>query len=294
MTASYLVPAYSPTNACEPQEAVWWRQSLILLDNGLMQVDAIYVAPVKSMAVSRIHTAQVTPRGIAGDRAFFVVDARGRVLTQREWPAMVLIRARYDAIGERLSLSFPNGDELEATVVRGARLDGNFYGEPNCRGAAVDGPFDEALTEFAGQAVRLARVDADSHAFDCHPISLCSTASVAHLRSLPGAGAIDERRFRQNVYIAGVHGAHEEDTWIGRNVRVGGAVMRVVELDPRCVITTNNPDTGERDIDTLNLIASYRTDQPQKVNFGVYSTVVTPGAVTVGDSVTVVGSEVDP
>ena len=56
--------------------------------------------------------------------------------------------------------------------------------------------------------------------------------------------------------------------------------------DSRCVMTTQNPDSGESDLNTLELIASYRTDQPKEVNFGVYAGVIEAGEIAVGDDVT--------
>jgi uncharacterized protein YcbX len=50
-------------------------------------------------------------------------------------------------------------------------------------------------------------------------------------------------------------------------------------------VTTQNPDTGEVDLNTLKIIASYRTDQPKSANFGVYATVVEPGVAATGDEV---------
>ncbi|MEX0749852.1 MAG: MOSC N-terminal beta barrel domain-containing protein [Dehalococcoidia bacterium] len=248
-----------------------------------MKVEAIYVAPVKSLGLSRLERAEVTPRGIAGDRAFIIVYARGRVLTQRECAPMTRIVAAYDITADRLRLEFPDG-AVESNVVTGGTLEGSFYGSP-IKAKAVAGPFDDKLSVFAGQPLRLAKVDEHSHAFDAHPLSMCTAASVAHLRSIAAFAALDERRFRQNVYVSGASLAHEEDSWIGRNVRIGGATVGVLMRDSRCVITTHDPDTGETDIDTLKMIASYRTDQPKEVNFGVYCDVVTPGAIAVGDDV---------
>ena len=44
---------------------------------------------------------------------------------------------------------------------------------------------------------------------------------------------------------------HEEDEWNGRLLRVGEAVVRVGGPVPRCATTTRDPETGERDFDTL-------------------------------------------
>jgi uncharacterized protein YcbX len=56
----------------------------------------------------------------------------------------------------------------------------------------------------------------------------------------------------------------------------------------RCAGTTRHPDSGSVDLKTLSLIGDYRGRQESifgpGFNFGVYATVVTPGTVSVGDS----------
>ena len=46
----------------------------------------------------------------------------------------------------------------------------------------------------------------------------------------------------------------EEFDWLGRDIRIGEAVLRVRERITRCLATTVNPDTGERDADTLGAL----------------------------------------
>jgi uncharacterized protein YcbX len=80
--------------------------------------------------------------------------------------------------------------------------------------------------------------------------------------------------------------AHEEDEWNGRLVRFGDAVVRVGGAVPRCAVTTRDPDTGKRDLDTLHLIKRYRgVRDGEHIDFGVYGQVVEPGSVRVGDPV---------
>jgi len=117
---------------------------------------------------------------------------------------------------------------------------------------------------------------------------LLSTGSIDALRRSSGVAAFEARRFRPNVLVAGAERPHEEDEWLGASVRIGAAVIRVRMRDSRCVMTTLNPDTGEHDHDTLNMISSYRTDQPKEVNFGVYGTVVQAGEMAVGDEIHVI------
>jgi uncharacterized protein len=88
------------------------------------------------------------------------------------------------------------------------------------------------------------------------------------------------------IEIDGVR-PHEEDRWIGCSVEVGGAVVRVVRPDPRCVVTEQDPDTGIRDFDTRKAIRAYRPSPDRDANMGVYAEVVVPGPVAVGDLVSV-------
>ena len=57
----------------------------------------------------------------------------------------------------------------------------------------------------------------------------------------------------------------------------------------RCRVTTLDPDTGERDLQTLDAIAEYRADveTTEPLPFGVWCEVVQAGRVAVGDDVDV-------
>jgi hypothetical protein len=82
-------------------------------------------------------------------------------------------------------------------------------------------------------------------------------------------------------------GAHEEDTWIGRDVQIGGAVVQPVGDVGRCAVTKCDPDTGTSDLDTLGALARYRREgQTEPLPFGVYCEVMVPGRVRLGDAVT--------
>jgi uncharacterized protein YcbX len=86
--------------------------------------------------------------------------------------------------------------------------------------------------------------------------------------------------------VEGCAAPHEEDTWDGRRVRVGEAVVEVHGPVPRCVNTTRDPATGRRDLDTLRIIKEYRgLRDGDCLDFGVYAEVVEPGSARVGDPV---------
>ncbi|MFN3614937.1 MAG: MOSC domain-containing protein, partial [Rubrimonas sp.] len=77
-----------------------------------------------------------------------------------------------------------------------------------------------------------------------------------------------------------------ENDWIGREITVGAARLKVVEATGRCVATEANPLTGRRDAPVMQALraATGRTD------FGVYAAVVQGGDVAVGDPVTAGGA----
>ena len=118
-----------------------------------------------------------------------------------------------------------------------------------------------------------------------------SSASVVEVGMRGGfEGDLDGRRFRMTFELGGCT-AHEEDTWAGRPIRVGQARLRVYGQVPRCVVTTQHPDSGLKDFDTLKVIAAYRGLMPNRsgIPFGMYADVEEPGRVGVGDDVQVLG-----
>lgn len=247
-----------------------------------IRVNAVHLTPVKSLALRSVERARVTRGGIEGDRVFFIVDANGTVVSQREIPRLALVVPEYAPGTNLLTMRFPDGETIaESPEETQTGIDGNFYGT-EVAGTIAGGHFGEALSQFAGRPLRLAR--ARHRAFDVAPLSICSVASLAALSDVAGLD-VDARRFRQNIWLSGVD-AHGEDAWVGSDVRIGGVVARVLMRDSRCQMTTLNPDSGDADLDTLKLIASYRVDQPKQVNFGVYAGVTEAGEIAAGDEVT--------
>jgi uncharacterized protein YcbX len=250
----------------------------------VIRVEQMYVSPVKSLALAKIDRGYLDKPGIAGDRAFFLIDGDGDLLTQRECGKLVQVRASYDAGLDHLELRFPDGRGVAGVPEPREPVTTAFFAERPVEGQLVTGEWSEALSDFAGRDVRLVKADRAGSTFDGYPLSMCSTASVGALAQAAGEDAVDGRRFRQNIYLSGAS-AHEEDEWVGGEVRVGQALLRVKMRDSRCAVTTHSPETGEIDMNTLKIIASYRTDQPKEVNFGVYCTVAEPGEASVGDEV---------
>jgi uncharacterized protein YcbX len=108
-------------------------------------------------------------------------------------------------------------------------------------------------------------------------VSILSRASLDDLAARMGH-ALAPERFRGNLLLEGAE-PWAEFGWIGQDIRIGGAVLHVEERITRCSATTVDPATGHSDADTLKALDSHFGHQ----DFGIYATVITGGAVAVGD-----------
>lgn len=249
----------------------------------------ITVAPVKGLALRSLEEADLELTGVEGDRSFHLVDSDGRLVNRKQVPALAGVEPLVHD-GGTLTLRFPTGAEVAGAPTDGPPVTTSFYGRP-VLGTVVDGPWSEALSEWAGRSLRLVRVPA-GEGHDRGPRGAVSIASAASLERLAGAAGmpepIDPRRFRMLVGVSGTR-AHEEDDWLGREVEIGDAVVRPLAHCGRCAVTTQDPDTGEVTLDTLRVLGRYRGDvaSAEPLPFGVWGEVVVPGTVRVGDRVSV-------
>ena len=246
-------------------------------------VAAISIAPVKSLGLVHPQTVHVGPQGIREDRRLHLINHQGKLLTQREMGKLVQVKADYQVEPERLRLTFPDGSNMEGPLGLGSEVVTEIWGR-GVPGHLVAGGWSQALSDFCQQPVLLVQSNKPCQCYDEYPVSLLSQASVEELghHARLGEMPFDSRRFRPNFLLKGCE-AHEEDGWLGGVIQIGDVVrLRVVARDPRCAITTHDPETGERDFDTLRLILSYRPS-PRAAYFGVYGMVERPGEVSLGD-----------
>ena len=120
---------------------------------------------------------------------------------------------------------------------------------------------------------------------DGFPFLVTSQTSLDDLnRRMPWKAEM--RRFRPNVVLEGAAGPWEEDRW--EQVMLGTVPVRLVKPCSRCIMTTVDPDTGERSSDgnPLKTLATFRrTDNG--VIFGANGVHLETGTLRVGDPVTV-------
>jgi uncharacterized protein YcbX len=243
-------------------------------------------SPVKGLALMQVGECELTEAGIAGDREFFLVDENDRLVNSKGLGLLQQIVPSYDVGAQALTLAFPDGSTVSGQISFDGSLEARFWSRLVDVGV-VDGPWSEAISDFSGRTLRL--VHANGPAPDrlrSGAATLLGTASLQAMARILGVEQVDGRRFRMNFGIDGLR-EHEEDEWLGRRVRLGEAVVIPVGNVGRCAVTTQNPDTGAPDLDTLKALAAYRpgSDATEPLPFGVHASVVEPGRIRLGDVV---------
>ncbi len=181
-------------------------------------------------------------------------------------PRLMAINARLDTAAAQLTLTHPDRPEISF------RPD-----DPNDQARFLDwvrpiSPDDRALPARIYSVPVRGMTDTDYPS-----VSLLSLASNRALSDQMGM-QLSPLRWRGNFWIDGLEPFAEQDL-IGRTVRLGAARLEIVEPIVRCLATTVNPESGERDADTLTALRRHHGHQ----NFGVYARVIDGGCVCTGD-----------
>lgn len=228
---------------------------------------ALWRYPVKSLQGEKLVNARIGPHGFCGDRGWaLLADGLGCVgpyASAKLEPKLLLASAAFE--------SEPGENALPAAVLR--LPDGSSF-------STEDPAAPARLSDWLGRPVTLARALSGEH-FDDKPIHLLSTASLSALQSLAPDALFDPRRFRPNVLVATDYSAFAEQDWIGRKLRLGGALLRVEKPVKRCVMTTLPQADLPKDPRIMKTIVR---EAAQIV--GVYASVLEPGQVFLGDPLT--------
>jgi len=249
----------------------------------MRRVTRISVSPVKGFRLAHPEEVELTERGVVENRRFLLAGADGKRVRSSKNAWHTAVGADYDAAAETLRMRFPDGSEVEGPALPTGEPFVLRYHTGPVEVRPVGGDWTPRLSALAGYDVQLVRPGGIGETLDA-PVTLVSGASVARLEREAGR-PVDPRRFRMLFDLDGCE-PHEEDEWEGRSVRIGDAVVRPTLAVERCAVTTRDPDTGRRDLDTLHLIRGYREPRGAvEIPFGMLAEVEAPGRVRVGDPV---------
>jgi uncharacterized protein YcbX len=263
------------------------------------------------MMGEELNAAEITERGLLGDRAYALVDrADGKVASAknpRKWSPLFDFRAAFGdpprpgAKVPPVRITLPDGavvtseqgnlnQILSRALNREVTLDAAERGHREVVESTFPNPWTPKAEEYWPDMEGLDYRDTvtdfnlpEGTFFDCAVVHMLTTATVDRLRELYPAGRFEVRRFRPNIVVETASGVKDfvENAWIGRTLGIGDAVrLSITGPCPRCVMTTLPQGDLAKDPGILRTAA-----QHNQANVGLYASVVRGGTVRRGDAI---------
>lgn len=183
-------------------------------------------------------------------------------------PAFMAIKAALDTASGIISLTHPELPDLQVN--------------PDQNPQALVNWITPLVPSSRAQPVGVAKVTNHSLTDQNRPlISLIGTTSLKALSQAAGVD-LQQERFRANIWFDGF-APWEEFEWIGKDIQIGSATLRVVDRIGRCAATTADSETGKIDIDTLAVLSSNFGHK----DLGVFAEVINSGDIAINDTVKV-------
>ena len=246
-------------------------------------ITQIHRHPLKGLNAEPLARATLTPgEGLPHDRRFALAHGSTAFDTQApEWrPKTNFLMLMRDEKLAQLRIAFD--EETGELAIHRA-------GKQVVRAKATE-PLGRTLIEqfFAGFLGAAARgtpklLEAPGHMFTDTPekcLSLINLASITDLERVMRAD-VDPLRFRANIYFEGAPAWAEFD-WIGKEIEIGPARLRVTARIDRCAATSVNPVTAARD---MNVVKALQRGFGH-IDMGVYAEVIGGGEIATGDRIT--------
>ena len=241
----------------------------------VLQVSQLWHYPLKSAQGLALHTAAMYAHGLEQDRRWLIVDAAGRMLTQRQQPQLGALQVQ--VVAGCLVISWA-GQSLTAQPLPEVTEIVQVW-DDHLTAYAVASNVNQQLSGWLGLAVRLvycpdkAQRPVDPHYAvgqhtgfsDGFPLLLLSQASLDALSVAWGA-PVDVRRFRPNLVVAGDCAAFAEDRWA--SLQIGELLFDLVKPCQRCVIPTLDPDQQHATPGFAKFLAQQRRHSDGKIYLG--------------------------
>jgi uncharacterized protein YcbX len=260
----------------------------------MASVVALYRYPVKSFTPESRDSLTILADGrVAGDRVlgFRFADTpepddawsrKHGMLALMHTPGVARLRLSFDEAAQRLGISLDGSLLVEDALDEAGR-------RRICDAVAVyAGELDEGGVKNRPERLPLRLIgDGRTPRYHDRPDGYVTLHSRASLTALAGAlddPEVSELRFRSNVAIEGVE-AWEEQSWVGKKLRIGSLRFRGHAPVVRCLATQASPETGDRDRPILTTLT--RTFGQESPTFAVALVPESAGEIRLGDEVVV-------
>jgi uncharacterized protein len=261
-------------------------------------IASLWRYPVKSMLGEEIEVSNVTARGLAGDRAYALMDTQsGKVASAKnpkKWAKLLDFQASLTAIPEdyeslpSVKVSLPNGDTITSEAPEVNKVLSAALGrEVELLSCPPEAP---TLEQYWPSVEGTAHQDAVTQLlmptgtfFDSCSIHAMTTATLARLQELYPEGQFERCRFRPNFVIEPTSDeiAFLEDEWVGGTLAIGETVRLSIDTAcPRCVVTTLAQSGLPEDLNILRTTARYNN-----VIAGIRMSVLQGGTIRRNDPV---------
>jgi len=263
-----------------------------------MQIDSLFIYPVKSLSGIALPQAQVMRRGVAGDRRWMIVDEGSRFVTRRELPALAAIRMQAEADGRYRLIGTSGEALLEPEISSSLKAEVQVWRDI-VDAIVVENDASRLISDIAGRSLRLAYMPESTQRLidpsfaspqdrvsfaDGYPILVTTQASLAALNA-----ALDRpvpmERFRPNVVLSGDVSAWAERGW--QAVHTAPLSLRLAKPCSRCIVITQDHHSGERHEGNMLPSALRTLGQSNKEGalFGMNAIPDREGVICVGDAV---------
>jgi uncharacterized protein YcbX len=256
--------------------------------------------PFKSMQGSSVPSLEIGTHGVAGDRAYALMDsATGRVLSAKAVKALLDAAADEAQVvlpdGTVVALGSPDRDEvLSAWIGRDVTVLHLEQGEVPEPGLAYEMTFDPPDDDAEMYDIPL-----PAHGFvDLAPLHLVATSTLEGCRAARPDLDWDVRRFRPNLVVDHDGVTFAEDDWVGSRLAIGGScVVEVAQPTVRCAMPLRAQPAGagggalDRQPELFRAMNELHAAAPN--HLGAYLDVVVPGHVAVGDPVVLLDADND-
>jgi uncharacterized protein YcbX len=253
----------------------------------------IWIYPIKGLGGIRLQSSRVLQKGLVHDRRWMLVDANNKFMTQRDFPILSLFRTRIDhdtilITKAAESIRLPIMEEVSEPVIE------TMVWDDPVTTIEVSPQHNEWFSRNVGMACKLvafpeANPRPVSHPVnhenvslaDGYPLLVIGQASLDHL-NYRLASPVPMNRFRPNLVFTGGE-PHEEDAWT--NFFIGKNKFAGVKACARCIVTTINQATGEREREPLLTLSRYRKKDTD-IYFGQNVLAIDYDEIREGDEIT--------